>query len=141
MFFIFGINSEQKEIGSFGPVICGLCGSYGRYQVTVTYLCLSLFFIPVLKWGRRYYAESTCCHSLYELSPQAGRRLRRGEQTEIHPEDLTLIRRGNGGYGRDRKEQTEQTDRESFRYCPSCGYEAEEDFMFCPRCGSRLKKR
>ena len=79
MFFIFGVNSGQKEIGSFGPVICGACGSYGRYQVYMTYMCLSLFFIPVLKWGRKYYAETSCCQSLYELDPQAGRRLSRGE--------------------------------------------------------------
>ena len=53
MFFICGINQEEKELGSFGPYICGACGSYGRYQVYITYMCLSLFFIPILKWSKR----------------------------------------------------------------------------------------
>ena len=44
MFFIFGVNSDRKEIGSFGPVICGCCGRYGRYQVYMTCMCLSLFW-------------------------------------------------------------------------------------------------
>ena len=136
MFFIFGVNSDRKEIGSFGPVICGLCGRYGRYQVYMTCMCLSLFFIPVFRWGRKYYAETSCCQSLYELDPQAGRRLQRGEQTEVRPEDLTLIRRGDSsggsyGWGSQRK----------VRYCPACGYETEEDFEYCPRCGRKLEGR
>ena len=53
MFFIFGVNSGQKEIGSFGPVICGPAEAMGASQVYMTYMCLSLFFIPVLKWGRK----------------------------------------------------------------------------------------
>ena len=145
MFFIFGVNSGQKEIGSFGPVICGACGSYGRYQVYMTYMCLSLFFIPVLKWGRKYYAETSCCQSLYELDPQAGRRLSRGEQTEIRPEELTLIRRGSGGYGYGGNGSggswQGQTGWQRARYCPSCGYETEEDFEYCPKCGRKLGVR
>ena len=145
MFFIFGVNSGQKEIGSFGPVICGACGSYGPYQVHMTYMCLSLFFIPVLKWGRKYYAETSCCQSLYELDPQAGRRLSRGEQTEIRPEELTLIRRGNGGYGYGGNGSggswQGQTGWQRARYCPSCGYETEEDFEYCPKCGRKLEVR
>lgn len=138
MFFIFGVNSDRKEIGSFGPVICGCCGRYGRYQVYMTYMCLSLFFIPVLKWGRKYYAETSCCQSLYELDPQAGRRLQRGEQTEIRPEELTLIRRGGSSSG---NAWQGWTDQPVVRYCPACGYETEEDFEYCPRCGRKLEKR
>lgn len=154
MFFIFGVNQEQKEIGSFGPVICGVCGRYGRYQVYMTYMCLSLFFIPVLKWGRKYYAELSCCQSLYEVSLDAGRRLLRGEQTEIRTEDLTLIRRGGSaysGYGSGGQSQEsqgwgnwgweEQAGRRTRRrYCPSCGYETEEEFEYCPKCGRRLEE-
>ena len=47
MFFICGINQGQKEIPYNKLVICGSCGGYGRYQVFMTYMCLSLFFIPV----------------------------------------------------------------------------------------------
>lgn len=97
MFFICGINQEEKELGSFGPYICGACGSYGRYQVYITYMCLSLFFIPILKWSKRYYVRTSCCQSLYELDPEVGKQIQHGESVEIRPEDMTLIRRENSG--------------------------------------------
>lgn len=136
MFFVFGVNSGQKEIGSFGPVICGGCGSYGRYQVYMTYMCLSLFFIPVFKWGRKYYAQTSCCQSLYELDAQAGRRLQRGEQTEIRPEELTLVHRGSRASG---ASWQGWENRAAVRRCPACGYETEEDFEYCPKCGRKLE--
>lgn len=43
MFFICGIDSGQKELPFHQLEICGRCGSYGRYQVFMTYMCLSLF--------------------------------------------------------------------------------------------------
>lgn len=138
MFFIFGVNSDRKEIGSFGPVICGCCGRYGRYQVYMTCMCLSLFFIPVFRWGRKYYVETSCCQSLYELDPQAGRRLQRGEQTEIRPEEMTLIRRGGSSSGSSGWGWASQ---KRSLYCPACGYETEEDFKYCPRCGRELEER
>lgn len=85
MFFICGINQEQKDLGSFGPYICGACGSYGRYQVYITYMCLSLFFIPIFKWSKKYYVQTTCCQSLYELDPEIGKRIQRGEPADIRP--------------------------------------------------------
>ena len=134
MFFVFGINQEQKDLGSFGPYICGACGSYGRYQVYMTYMCLSLFFIPVFKWSRKYYVQTTCCQSLYELNPETGKRIAHGEEAEIHPEDLTLVRRGRGGF---------QGWQNPVRrhVCSACGYETEEDFAYCPKCGTRMEER
>lgn len=134
MFFIMGINSGQKELSSHQLVICGICGGYGRYQVFMTYTSLSLFFIPVLKWGRRYYVTMSCCNTVYELVPEVGRRIARGEQVEIVPSDLTLVKEGRrqqwtGGSGSAVRK----------RICQNCGYETEEDFSYCPKCGSELK--
>lgn len=101
-----GINSGQKELPFHQLVVCSICGGYGRYQVFMTYTSLSLFFIPFLKWGRRYYVTMSCCGSVYELAPEVGKRIARGEQAEIRPADLTLVKEGrrqawapDGGYG------------------------------------------
>jgi len=133
MFFILGIDQKQKELTAQGPVICSDCGRYARYQVYMTYMCLSLFFIPVLKWGRKYYVETSCCHSLYELDAEVGNALRRGEDTEIRQEHLTRLRSGKASYG------STYTNPARSRRCPGCGYETEEDFAFCPKCGGRLE--
>ena len=80
MFFICGIDSGQKELPFHQLEICGRCGSYGRYQVFMTYMCLSLFFIPVFRWNRRYYVRMSCCGAVYALNPEVGRRIA-GEKT------------------------------------------------------------
>ena len=133
MFFIIGVNYGQKQLDYNKLVICGRCGGYGRYQVYMTYMCLSLFFIPILRWGRRYYVRMSCCDTVYELNPELGRRIARGEQPELGPSDLTMVKEGR------RNQWQPSTGRK--RICTNCGYETEEDFTYCPKCGGRLEQR
>ena len=123
MFFMIGAMPQRKEYDYHGGMmICGRCGAYGRYRVYMTCMCLSLFFIPVFKWKKQYFAESTCCSTTYELDPDIGRRIARGEDVEILPQHLHEIR---AGYGRT-------------RCCARCGYTTNEDFEYCPKCGRRF---
>lgn len=119
MFFMMGINPGRKELNHDQMIICSQCGAYGRYRVYMTYMCLTLFFIPCFRWNRQYYVETTCCGTVYELDPAVGKRIARGENVEIEPQNLRQVRSGRGAY----------------RRCPNCGYETQEDFEFCPRCG------
>ena len=91
MFFIMGITQGRKDFDYNQMMVCAHCGSYGRYQVYMTYMCLSLFFIPCLKWSRQYYVRSTCCNTVYSLAPEIGKRIARGEKIEILPEHLTQV--------------------------------------------------
>ena len=129
MFFIGGISSGMKELlYHSGTVICGRCGAYGRYLVYMTYMYFSFFFIPLFKWNRRYYVKMSCCGSVYELNPEVGAAIARGEEREIREEDLTLARDGDLRWNK-------QPGR-----CPSCGYETrEEGFLYCPKCGHPLE--
>ncbi|MCI8511618.1 MAG: zinc ribbon domain-containing protein [Lachnospiraceae bacterium] len=132
MFFIGGITQGSKEIAYRASVfVCSRCGRYGKYEVFMTYLCLSLFFIPVWKWNRRYYVKTTCCGSVYELNPEVGARLARGEDLDIMPGDLTFVSGGN----------ELPAWQNPVRQCQGCGYETTENFTFCPRCGQRLEER
>ncbi len=88
----------------------------------MTYTVLSLFFIPTIKWNRRYYVRTSCCGRIYELDQQIGKRIERGERVEIVDDDL------NDSGRRDRVYKT----------CRNCGYSTDEDFDFCPKCGERL---
>lgn len=133
MFFICGVNSGQKQLEYRQLVICSNCGGYGQYQVYMTYMCLSLFFIPILKWGRRYYVRMSCCETLYELNPEKGRCIAGGEQVQITPEDLNLVQAG-------RRNQWQPRLGKGL-VCRNCGYETEEDFAYCPKCGGRLEQR
>lgn len=129
MFFICGITQGTKEIFyNAAAMICDRCGRYGRYQIYMTYMCLSLFFIPVFKWNRRYYVKTSCCGTVYELDPETGKRLARGEDPGIRPENMTLISEGH---------QIPEWE-VPVKKCRVCGYETKENFDFCPKCGNRF---
>ena len=122
MFFIIGISDKRKDIEFAQLIPCRACGNYGRYSVFMTYTVLSLFFIPTIKWNRRYYVRTSCCGRIYELDPQIGKRIERGERVEIVDDDL----KDSGRRGR------------VYKTCHNCGYFTYEDFDFCLKCGERL---
>ena len=123
MFFMMGITEGRKELDFQQTVVCSQCGRYGRYMVYMTYTVLSLFFIPCLKWNKQYYVESSCCHTTYRLNPEVGKRIERGEQSEIHPQDLERMHSYQQG---------------GWKRCSNCGYTMQEDFEYCPKCGNRF---
>ena len=127
MFFIIGISDGQKNLNFTQVMICSLCGKYGRCEVFMTYTYLSLFFIPCFRWNRRYYVRMTCCNALYELDPEVGRRIARGEQVEIRESDLRLVSGGSARGGR-----------QTMRRCANCGFSTYENYEYCPHCGQRL---
>lgn len=119
MFFMIGVTDGRKDLDYSRMVVCDACGAYGRYRVFMTYMSLLLFFIPVFKWNRKFYVESSCCGSLFQLNDEIGRRIAAGEDVEIRSEHLTPV------HGRSSKK------------C-ACGYATMEDFEFCPKCGRRF---
>ena len=50
-----------------------------------------MFFIPCIKWNKHYYVRTSCCNTLYELDPEMGKAIARGEQVLIRPEHLQRI--------------------------------------------------
>lgn len=131
MFFIMSVNQGKKNIAHQQLVICDKCGQYGRYEIVMTYMYLSLFFIPIIKWKKRYYVKSTCCHTMYQLNPKVGNKIRRGREVEITPKDLTLMQRGN---------HTKQNQSVN-KFCIHCSFTTTEpDFAYCPKCGNLLEE-
>ena len=124
MFFMMGITDGRKEFDFNQVITCDECGAYGRYQVFMTYMVLSLFFIPCFKWNKRYYVQTSCCNTVYELDPEIGKRIAKGEDVEILPQHL--YRTQNQGYNY------------SVKRCRSCGFTTTEDYEYCPKCGIRF---
>lgn len=122
MFFIFGISQGEKKLDYVQTMLCSRCGQFGRLELYMTYMYFSLFFIPILRWNKKYYLKSTCCNTLYEIDKELGKNLRKKEAT-VREEDLHTV------YG-----QTTST----YKRCPGCGYSAVPEYSFCPRCGKRI---
>lgn len=147
MIFIGGISSGTKQIEYLRTVICSRCGAYGRYQVFMTYMYFSFFFIPLFKWNRRYYVKMSCCGAVYELEPEVGQKLLRGADIEIREENLTLCRDGSGNpwahgdasYPAYARQEHGALPGYQGKRCQECGYETMENFSYCPKCGNSLE--
>ncbi|MCI2097477.1 MAG: zinc ribbon domain-containing protein [Sphaerochaeta sp.] len=119
MFLMIGVTQRRKDFPYAQPIQCAVCGKFGRYQVFMTYSVLLLFFIPCFTWGRKYYVQTSCCGTLYQLDSAVGAAIAHGEEVPIRQQDLTII--GTGP-----------------KRCPSCGSEVPEDASYCPHCGTKL---
>ena len=122
MFFIGGFSSKYEMLDFNQNIVCTNCGWYGGIEVFAEYMYLSLFFIPILKWNRIYYAKSTCCDAVYYISDVLGSKIERGEAVTLTEADLQPY--SSGEYDIER--------------CPSCGCELSAEFRFCPHCGKPL---
>ena len=124
MFFVFGINNSYKKLEFAQNIFCNVCGQYGHYDVYVSFMVFSLFFIPIFKWNKHYYAVSSCCSTTYEITKEAGKRIENGENFSIMEEDILNVKE----YG----------NKNGIRKCPICGQEINTGFLFCPHCGNKL---
>ena len=131
---MIGISEGSKEFDFSQMVICRSCGRYGRYIVFMTYTVLSLFFIPTFRWNRQYFVRMSCCGKTYRLNPEVGKKIARGEDVTINPEDLEEVYTGYTQGDIWRNANISNT----VKTCPNCGYSTAEDFDFCPKCGRRF---
>ena len=132
MIFIGGISQGQKLLDFVQDCSCSQCKRMGRYQVFMTYMYFSFFFIPLFKWNKRYFVKTSCCGTLYQLDPQVGKAIARGENPEIRKEDLQLIQEGAGAV------TWQEGSGNPHKKCMRCGFETDEEYNYCPVCGGRI---
>ena len=127
MFFMMGIVNREKKLDFDQLEVCGSCGRYGHLEVYMTCMVLSLFFIPVFRWNRRYYVRMSCCGAVTEIDQDLGRKIEKGLVTSIDVEDLHFTHR-------------EDLIEDHRKYCTGCGFTTDEDYAYCPRCGKPFEK-
>ena len=123
MIFIGGASNAKKVLFT-QESICKKCGKRTVLTVYMTYMCVSIFFIPIVKWGRKYYAQSSCCHTVFAIPEEVGKAISHKAKVTLSDEDLIMP----------------QYDNREIVVCPYCGYLISERFDFCPKCGKRVKK-
>ena len=80
-----------------------------------------------------FFVEMSCCGAVYELDPEVGKRLLRGEEVEITERDLTLRQDGNGN------PWTGSDASHRHKVCPSCGFETMRIFRTVQSAANRCK--
>ena len=63
-------------------------GDMDGIRCLMTYMCLSLFFIPIFKMGTEILCEDKLLRTVYQLDEEAGKRIAAGEDVPIREEDL-----------------------------------------------------
>lgn len=121
MFFFFAITSSTDELGmrrcNYFPC-CGVTGSMAA--VTCVSQRFILFFIPLFRFGKRYFLSCPGCGTVYEISKDEGRRLEQDPSAEIDPSKIFRM--------------VGQT----IKYCPGCGADIRPGSRYCSRCGRKL---
>ena len=119
MFFIMGTDAKVRQLGSVGAA-CPRCGRSAAFSLCKCYSFIHLFFIPIFRYHVRYIATCPGCASVYEVAPEAGRAVEKGQKNSLLPSELTLVRDGGAGV------------------CPGCGAQVPPGSAYCNRCGTRL---
>lgn len=125
MFFMIGITHQRKELDYYEPILCDSCSKYGRFEAYMEYNLLVLFFIPILKFNKKFYARTTCCNNIYLITNrEKGLMMERqqGHNVFLKQEDIKLIKKGDG--------DLETT-------CENCGFLYNKEYKFCPNCGKQ----
>lgn len=121
MFFIVGISSGTLELGTrrcgFFPC-CSLSGAVAA--VTCVYRQFTFFFLPLFRFGKRYFVSCPNCGAVYEISRDEGKRIERDPSAVIDPQKILRVA------GR------------APRFCPNCGAQVDPGSRYCPYCGSKL---
>ena len=59
------ITTKEEPISYDKVHRCRYCDDIGSYNIVYTCQVLTLFFIPVWRWNKTYFVETTCCHKQF----------------------------------------------------------------------------
>lgn len=95
-----------------------------RYQVYMTYMYFSFFFIPLFKWNKRFYVKMSCCDAVYELTRRWKGAASRpaGRYKKFRPDVISSGGRRRGYYDSGTYKTWKMR---------KLRYETEEDFEYC----------
>ena len=121
MFLIFGITNGANDLGVRKCGFFSCCASHEvMAAVTCTFQQFTLFFIPLFRFGKRYFVSCPNCGTVYEVRKDEGQRLERDYAAEINPDTLFIVQGA------------------SKKICPNCKSSVAPNCRYCPNCGTSL---
>ncbi|MDD3960173.1 MAG: zinc-ribbon domain-containing protein [Clostridiaceae bacterium] len=68
---IWGWNKKtRKVIGTIGMQMCKFCNIQSLWQLCIVRTWFTLFFIPIIPYGKSYQISCPGCNSYYELTKE-----------------------------------------------------------------------
>lgn len=125
MFFIFGVSQGKKELNYERTINLNNDGCFLIPKVYMIYTYFSLFFIPIIKWNKKYFVELETENIIYQLDDRIGYEISKGNEPEIKSEHLIDLHEDNSW-------------RNNLKTCKVCNFQSYEDYQYCPKCGHKL---
>lgn len=83
---IAGWGGKEKPVGFLGIEKCDNCKNYGFFNLFEISKKISLFFVPVANYSKKYYAVCEICKAGYELDDEGYKKML-AESTKIPDRD------------------------------------------------------
>ncbi len=61
VFFLFGFGTKQQDDGPGEVRTCSNCGNTSQWARVREFRQLSVFFVPIARWGRQHFELCTIC--------------------------------------------------------------------------------
>lgn len=119
-FIIFGNRSKVVPVGQIYDTVCPICQNRTMLDVHRKYDYFHLFYLPIVKYNSKYFAFCSSCGSVYEMSAEHGKAVKKGALTALEPGNLQLLK-------------------SNYRpHCSSCGAQQSDNGLYCSQCGEKL---
>ncbi len=66
MFFLFGFGTRQQHVGPGQTRTCPHCGNTSQWARVRQFRQVTVFFVPVARWGRRRFEVCGICGTTIE---------------------------------------------------------------------------
>jgi len=63
----YGWGSDAKKLGEGFFQICGRCNNLSRFVVLETCKKVTLYFVPIAKWQRKYFYVCPICSNGFQI--------------------------------------------------------------------------
>jgi hypothetical protein len=67
VFLLFGLRTRQQDLGPGDVRTCPRCGNTTRWARVRRSRQLTVFFVPVARWGRRQFEVCGICGTTVEV--------------------------------------------------------------------------
>lgn len=75
-FYGWGTKADKKEV--YNQNFCPTCNTVVPFHAVIQYDYFSLFFIPIIKWNKRYYMECPYCGNAHAISKETYLQIKEG---------------------------------------------------------------
>ncbi len=123
MLLLFGTGEDTDDLYLDQKITCPVCGKKAELRAYCTYKAFRLFFLPVWRWDKRYFVQTSCCGAACPIPEKLGEAVDGGAQLDWKKLPL----RGQRAV--------------RLRVCGRCGFETSQPFAFCPMCGAAFGAR